>query len=77
MINMYIQAILTQCALQFASGATLCASGSRLLPRSVMPGILGSCNSSFLIVMFHQHDPVANPSILYTLQVCINVYNCY
>ena len=59
-----------------SSGANLHASGGRLLPRSFMPGILGSCNSSFLIVMFHKHDPMANPIILYTLQACINVYNC-
>ena len=58
-----------------SSGANLQVSGSRLLPQSVMPGILGSLNS-FLIAMFHKHVPMANPIILYILQACINVYNC-
>ena len=57
-----------------SSGANLRDSGSRLLPQSFMPDILGSCNSLFLIVMFHKYDPMANPIILYIQQACINVY---
>ena len=51
------------------------ASGSKMLPRTVMPGILGRCNNSFVTVMFHRQDSMANSIILYILHASLDVYN--